>query len=134
MVKFSDMSLHPSIAQVVKAASLGRAACSQLRRRAGALSARAWPDSREATEGRRRFVVPTRWEARRGKSRSGDGHPPSQQVRRVVSCLPAWDEKSAVTKALEEFIARRQQKKLLDLFDSLEWDPEYDYKSERSRG
>jgi Arc/MetJ family transcription regulator len=43
-------------------------------------------------------------------------------------------KKAAVTKALKEFIARRQQKKLLDLFDSLEWDPEYDYKSERSRG
>jgi len=30
-----------------------------------------------------------------------------------------------VTKALKEFIARRQQKKQLDLFASLEWNPEY---------
>ena len=43
-------------------------------------------------------------------------------------------KKAAVTKALKEFIARRQQKKLLELFASLEWDPEYDYKSERTRG
>ena len=42
-------------------------------------------------------------------------------------------KKAAVTKALEEFIARRQQKGLLELFDSLDWDPDYDYKMERSR-
>lgn len=42
-------------------------------------------------------------------------------------------KKAAVTKALEEFIARRSQKKLLELMGSLEWDEAYDYKSERSR-
>jgi hypothetical protein len=42
-------------------------------------------------------------------------------------------KKAAVTKALQEFIARRQQRKLVELFDSLEWDPEFDYKVERSR-
>ena len=42
-------------------------------------------------------------------------------------------KKVAVTKALEEFIARREQKKLLSLFGELDWDPGYDYKSERSR-
>jgi Arc/MetJ family transcription regulator len=53
---------------------------------------------------------------------------------RALSVSGEKTKKAAVTKALKEFIARRQQKKLLDLFDSLEWDPEYDYKSERSRG
>jgi len=43
-------------------------------------------------------------------------------------------KKAAVIKALEEFIARRRQKKLLDLMGKLEWDNSYDYKSERSRG
>jgi Arc/MetJ family transcription regulator len=43
-------------------------------------------------------------------------------------------KKAAVTKALEEFVARRSQKKLLDLMGSLEWDEGYDYKVERSRG
>lgn len=43
-------------------------------------------------------------------------------------------KKAAVTRALEEFIARRQQRKLLELFGSLEWDPEFDYKAERGRG
>ena len=42
-------------------------------------------------------------------------------------------KKAAVSRALEEFIARREQKKLLELFGSLEWDREYDYKAERHR-
>lgn len=42
-------------------------------------------------------------------------------------------KKAAVTRALEEFIARRKQKNLLDLMGKLEWDNSYDYKAERSR-
>lgn len=42
-------------------------------------------------------------------------------------------KKAAVTRALEEFIARREQRRVLDLFACLDWDPEYDYKDERSR-
>ena len=42
-------------------------------------------------------------------------------------------KKAAVTRALQEFIARRRQKRLLDLMGKLEWDPSYDYKAERSR-
>ncbi len=42
-------------------------------------------------------------------------------------------KKAAVTKALEEFIARREQREILDLFGKLDWEPDYDYKSERSR-
>ena len=42
-------------------------------------------------------------------------------------------KKAAVTRALEEFIARRKQKNLLDLMGKLEWDDSYDYKDERSR-
>ena len=41
--------------------------------------------------------------------------------------------KAAVTIALNEFIARREQKRLLELFGNLEWDFDYDYKAERSR-
>ncbi len=43
-------------------------------------------------------------------------------------------KKAAVTKALEEFIARREQRGILDLFGKLDWDPDYDYKKERSPG
>jgi hypothetical protein len=42
-------------------------------------------------------------------------------------------KKAAVTKALQEFIARRRQKRLLDLMGKLEWDQSYDYKAERNR-
>jgi hypothetical protein len=42
-------------------------------------------------------------------------------------------KKAAVTKALKEFIARREQKRLVELFHRLEWEPDYDYKAERSR-
>ncbi len=42
-------------------------------------------------------------------------------------------KKAAVTMALEEFVARRSQKKFLDLMGSLEWDANYDYKAERSQ-
>lgn len=42
-------------------------------------------------------------------------------------------KKAAVTKALEEFIARRDRMRLLELFGKLEWDPDYDIKAERNR-
>ena len=42
-------------------------------------------------------------------------------------------KKAAVTKALQEFIARRRQKRLLDLAGKLEWDASYNYKAERTR-
>jgi Arc/MetJ family transcription regulator len=42
-------------------------------------------------------------------------------------------KKAAVTRALKEFVARRKQKRLLDLMGKLEWDDSFDYKRERSR-
>ncbi len=42
-------------------------------------------------------------------------------------------KKAAVTRALQEFIARRKQKRMLELMGKLEWDDSFDYKSERSR-
>lgn len=42
-------------------------------------------------------------------------------------------KKAAVTRALNEFIARRRQRKLRDMFGKFEWDPEFNYKKERSR-
>ena len=42
-------------------------------------------------------------------------------------------KKAAVTRALEEFVARRRQKGLLELMGQLEWDEGFDYKSERTR-
>ena len=42
-------------------------------------------------------------------------------------------KKAAVTKALQEFIARREQRRVAELFGKLEWDDSYNYKAERSR-
>jgi hypothetical protein len=42
-------------------------------------------------------------------------------------------KKDTVTRALEEFIARRTQPRLLDLMGSLEWDTRFDYKAGRQR-
>lgn len=42
-------------------------------------------------------------------------------------------KKAVVTKALQEFIARRQQKGLVELMGKLEWDDAFNYKAERSR-
>jgi Arc/MetJ family transcription regulator len=42
-------------------------------------------------------------------------------------------KKAAVTKALKEFIARREQRRILELFGTLEWDEKFNYKKERSR-
>jgi hypothetical protein len=43
-------------------------------------------------------------------------------------------KKAAVTRALQEFVARREQRRVAELFGELAWDPGYDYKAERSRG
>ena len=42
-------------------------------------------------------------------------------------------KKAAVNKALREFIARREQMKLRELFGQLEWSGDFDYKRERTR-
>lgn len=34
---------------------------------------------------------------------------------------------AAVTRVLEEYVARREQKRVAELFGSLEWDPGYDH-------
>lgn len=41
-------------------------------------------------------------------------------------------KKATVTRALEEFIARREQRRLVDLMGKPEWDKSFDYKAERS--
>ena len=54
-------------------------------------------------------------------------------VERALVLSGAPTKKAAVTAALQEFISRREQRRLLELFGKLEWDPGYDYKQERSR-
>jgi Arc/MetJ family transcription regulator len=54
-------------------------------------------------------------------------------LERALEVSGERTKKAAVTKALQEFIARRQQKRLLELIGKLEWDETYDYKAERGR-
>ena len=54
-------------------------------------------------------------------------------LEEAVEVSGAKTKKAAVTLALEEFIARRRQAKLRQLFGQLEWASDYDYKAERSR-
>jgi hypothetical protein len=54
-------------------------------------------------------------------------------IERALEVSGERTKKAAVTRALEEFIARRRQKRLLELMNKLEWDHAFDYKSERSR-
>ena len=55
-------------------------------------------------------------------------------LERALEVSGEKTKKAAVTKALEEFIARRKQKRILQLMGKLEWDSSYDYKKERARG
>jgi Arc/MetJ family transcription regulator len=52
---------------------------------------------------------------------------------RVVEVSGETTKRAAVTLALKEFIARREQKGVAELFGKLEWDDSFDYKAERSR-
>jgi hypothetical protein len=54
-------------------------------------------------------------------------------INRAVELSGERTKRAAVTRALEEFIARREQKRLIELFGSLEWDASFDYKKARSR-
>ena len=54
-------------------------------------------------------------------------------INRTLEISGEKTKKAAVTMALKEFIARREQKRLVDLFGTLEWDDEFSYKKERNR-
>jgi hypothetical protein len=42
-------------------------------------------------------------------------------------------KKGVVTEALHEYIQRRKQIEVLDLFHSVDYDPDYDYKEQRRK-
>ena len=55
-------------------------------------------------------------------------------IDRALELSGERTKKATVTRALEEFIARRKQKRLLELMGNLEWDSSFfDYKAERFR-
>jgi Arc/MetJ family transcription regulator len=54
-------------------------------------------------------------------------------IERALIVSGERTKKAAVTKALQEYVARREQKQVAELFGKLEWDADYDYKPDRSR-
>ena len=54
-------------------------------------------------------------------------------LERAVEVSGERTKKAVVTKALQEFVARRQQRRVAELMGQLEWDDTFDYKAERSR-
>ncbi|MCC7096252.1 MAG: type II toxin-antitoxin system VapB family antitoxin [Thermomonas sp.] len=54
-------------------------------------------------------------------------------IDRAVAISGEPTKKAAVTLALKEFIARREQKRIVELLGNLEWDKSFDHNAERSR-
>ena len=54
-------------------------------------------------------------------------------LERAVEVSGERTKKAVVTKALQEFIARREQRRLVELMGKLKWDDSFSYKAERSR-
>ena len=52
---------------------------------------------------------------------------------RAVEVSGERTKKAVVTLALQEFIARREQRRVVELMGKLEWNDSFDYKAERSR-
>jgi hypothetical protein len=54
-------------------------------------------------------------------------------LERAIASSGGQSAAAVIKTALEEFIAKRSGKSLLDLFGTVDWDPDYDYKAERTR-
>jgi Arc/MetJ family transcription regulator len=54
-------------------------------------------------------------------------------INEAVAISGCSTKKEAVTRALEEFIARRRQARMSRLFGTIDYDPKYNYKKQRSR-
>lgn len=51
---------------------------------------------------------------------------------RVLRASGKRTKREAVTEAMAEYVARREQAGLIDLFGALDWDDSYDYKRDRT--
>lgn len=54
-------------------------------------------------------------------------------LERALKVSGEKTKKAAVTMALQEFVRRREQKRILELFGKLDWDDSYDHKAARGR-
>jgi Arc/MetJ family transcription regulator len=51
---------------------------------------------------------------------------------RVLRASGKRTKREAVTEAMTEYVARREQAGLIDLFGALDWDDSYNYKRDRT--
>lgn len=51
----------------------------------------------------------------------------------VKACGSYKTKREAVTAALQEFLQRRQQREVIKLFGTIDYDPDYDYKKSRRK-
>lgn len=54
-------------------------------------------------------------------------------IRRAVKLGRHRTKKAAVTQALEEYVHHLEQERIVDLFGTITYDADYDYKKQRSR-
>jgi Arc/MetJ family transcription regulator len=54
-------------------------------------------------------------------------------ITKAVSLGKHKTKKAAVTKALIEYIDHLEQEKILSMFGTVDYDPDYDYKKQRRR-
>ena len=57
----------------------------------------------------------------------------SELLEKALAIGGETTKKATVNLALREFVARREQARMLDLFGKIDWDEAYDYKRERTR-
>lgn len=56
-----------------------------------------------------------------------------QLITRAVELGRHRTKKAAVTQALTDYIRHLEQEKILSLFGSMDYDPEYDHKKQRAK-
>lgn len=54
-------------------------------------------------------------------------------LERAVKISGERTKTAAVTRALREYVARHEQRRIVELFGTLDWDDRYDHKAERFR-
>jgi len=55
-------------------------------------------------------------------------------IEKAISLSKFKTKRAVVTEALEEYVRRREQLKIIDLFGEVDFDLSYDYKAQRKRG
>lgn len=54
-------------------------------------------------------------------------------LNRALKVGEKKSKKDTVNEALKEYIERRLQKNVVEVFDTIDWDPKYNYKKGRER-